>query len=102
MSDLISRSAFKSYLEEIRQEYLEEDTLSSNFAAEVIETVQEKYLVDAPAVDAAPVVHSEWEQVGIADRCKRCGAYIVVEQGTAEMNYCPNCGAKMDGGAEDG
>ena len=23
---------------------------------------------------------------------------LVMEQGTAKMNYCPNCGARMDGG----
>ena len=58
---LIDADAFKMLLEEIRQEYLEEDTYSSNFAAEVIETVQDEYLANSPTVDAVEVV-----------RCKDC------------------------------
>ena len=57
---LIDANAFKMRLEEIRQEYLEEDTYSSNFAAEVIETVQDEYLANAPTVDAVEVVHGRW------------------------------------------
>lgn len=37
-----------------------------------------------------------WVDNGIAMECSICGKAIVVEQGTAEMNYCPNCGVKMD------
>lgn len=60
---------------------------------------------DAPAVDAAPVVHGRWvkrtaivfddEMVGY--RCSECKTTW-----DAETDYCPHCGAKMDGGAEDG
>ena len=28
--------------------------------------------------------------------CNGCGACFVVIQGADKMNYCPNCGAKMD------
>ena len=54
---LIDADAFKMHLEEIRQDYLKEDTYSSNFAAEVIETVQDEYLAKAPTVDSVEVVH---------------------------------------------
>lgn len=37
-----------------------------------------------------------WVDNGIAMECSICGKAIVVEQGTAEMNYCPHCGVKMD------
>ena len=45
------------------------------------------------AVDAVPVVHGEWICQG-ADcwRCSVCGT-LSDDYG----NYCPNCGAKMDG-----
>ena len=64
---------------------------------------------DAPAVDAAPVVHGRWK----ADKdyfgdvyyiCSNCGCNWWLEDGTPEdntMNYCPECGAKMDGGDGD-
>ncbi len=62
---LIDANAFRTYLEEVRQEMLEEDTMSSNFAAEVIETVQDEYLQKPPTVDAVEVVRckdcKEWE-----------------------------------------
>jgi hypothetical protein len=28
--------------------------------------------------------------------CNQCGKWLVFERGNAEMNYCPNCGAKMN------
>lgn len=42
------------------------------------------------------VNQGKWLSHGIAFVCSLCKATIVVEQGTAEMNFCPNCGAKMD------
>ena len=47
------------------------------------------------------VRHSEWESNGIAMKCNQCEKCLVIEQGDAEMNYCPNCGAKMDGERKD-
>ena len=37
----------------------------------------------------------EWLADGIALKCSLCGKSLVVEQGDAEMNYCPHCGAMM-------
>ena len=58
---LIDANAFKVFLEGVRQDYIEENTFSSDFAANVIETVQDNYLELAPTVDAVEVV-----------RCKDC------------------------------
>ena len=71
-------------------------------------------LDSAPTVDAVPVVHGRWdgEGDGFADGeivldvwyCSECGHCI--DDGTDDPcvlpNYCPNCGAKMDGGDSDG
>lgn len=56
-----------------------------------------------PAADVAPVVHGRWIDAypGIEPNpmfmygiCSECG----FEQGISKyLNYCPNCGAKMDG-----
>ena len=46
-------------------------------------------LLQQPTVDAAPVVHEEW----IDGTCNNCG-----QVDFSKPNYCPNCGAKMDGG----
>ena len=49
-----------------------------------------------PAVDVAPVVHAQWIEdesgIIICPECKR--GYNLIAKFT---NYCPACGAKMDG-----
>lgn len=52
-----------------------------------------------PAADVAPVVHGRWNNMdGYKTRkvCSECG-WDVPEYGKF-YSYCPNCGAKMDGG----
>lgn len=62
-----------------------------------------------PSADVAPVRHGQWggEGDGYADGeividvwyCSECG--YCIDDGTDDQNilpnYCPNCGAKMDG-----
>ena len=57
-------------------------------------------ILAAPAVDAAPVRHGRWEcqkscPVCGEDRFKGLDADIWADW---EPPYCPNCGAKMNGG----
>ena len=42
----------------------------------------------------AAVRHGRWE--GKTYKCSLCGKWLDPLQGDADMNYCPNCGAKMD------
>ena len=53
---------------------------------------------DAPAADVAPVVHGRWVFGG--DGCVICSKCNEEESNDNHRNFCPNCGAKMDGGAE--
>ena len=46
----------------------------------------------AHTIEAEPVRHGRWVD-GI--KCNCCG-----QVDTTKPNYCPNCGAKMDGGAK--
>lgn len=60
---------------------------------------------DAPTIDAVPVVHARWEySFGsyCTPKCSCCGWNVPYnEDGRLDsLYYCPNCGAKMDGGAE--
>lgn len=50
-------------------------------------------------VDAVEVVHGRWDGEYLDPRfiCSECGKWFLVEDATGNMNYCPNCGAKMDG-----
>ena len=50
----------------------------------------------APTVDAEPVRHGHWVEAKYPlFTCSECGA-IYQDTGYG-YNYCPNCGAKMDG-----
>ena len=59
-----------------------------------------RVLADMAAADVVPVVHGGWSDNGIAGsvllKCSVCG----FDCGASSFFYCPNCGAKMDGGAE--
>ena len=65
---------------------------------------------EAPTVDAVEVVHGRWIVSGCGfDCCSECRKVYAYGYLTAmgikartQFNYCPNCGAKMDGGNEDG
>ena len=55
-------------------------------------------VIDAPAADVAPVRHVRWMchgDCGVTE-CSVCGWSI--EEYVGDYAYCPNCGAKMDGG----
>ena len=52
---------------------------------------------EQPTVDAVEVVHGRWVDDHDDPRyiCEECGKWLLIDDGTAEMNYCPNCGADM-------
>lgn len=58
-----------------------------------------------PAADVAPVMHSRWLRDGDFLICLHCEADMNEKNslgGFNHKNYCPNCGAKMDGGIDNG
>ena len=55
-----------------------------------------------PAANVAPVVHGRWEIV-VGSNGKEymvCSCCRVSQNLTGVFTYCPNCGCRMDGGAE--
>lgn len=55
-----------------------------------------KCIAEASTVDAVEVVHGRWVHKGAWHiECSEC-KHILAHIGEAK-NYCPNCGAKMDG-----
>lgn len=71
-------------------------TVNQSFVdhAEVIDI-----LSDMPTVDAVEVVHGRWIRRHNETKCSRCK--FIYYSNHDDFNYCPNCGAKMDGGNED-
>lgn len=61
-------------------------------------------LHDLPAVDVAPVVHGRWAHLGGDEWCCSACGFIITTEGSWDKptkKYCEDCGAKMDGGADD-
>ena len=55
---------------------------------------------DARAADVAQVRHGRWEwDTEDIYRCSNCAekSHVKEVMGHPEWDYCPNCGAKMDG-----
>ena len=58
-------------------------------------------LASVPAADVVPVVHGKWmpfhsEAAGDIQYCSACEIGF-----DAKTDYCPHCGAKMDGVADN-
>lgn len=67
------------------------------------------FLKRLPAADVVPVRHGRWAQHYVGQErapwgsdCSVCGEWLVIDRLVMQekYHYCPNCGAKMDGGAD--
>lgn len=76
-------------------------------------TDAKREIAEMPAADVVPVVHGKWI-IGTGDdefdvKCPKCGwddifevaGITAVKRISEPMHYCPNCGAKMDGGVDN-
>lgn len=57
-----------------------------------------------PRADVAPVVHGKWIEDHDYLKCPECGVMVKRDFTFFDIgnwNYCPNCGAKMDGKGEE-
>lgn len=69
------------------------------------------FIQSQPTADVVEVKRGEWQKSQFIGRrgfysikdfvCNKCGGAFGIEQGKFLMNYCPNCGAKMDGERRD-
>ena len=111
MDEYISRKAAIAYIREQSEECqkaFEELGGESGIYADAYNDLAEDFY-SIPAADIAPVVHGcfepcfdencNWRQ-GFA-KCSNCGKEYYA-QVINHFGYCPNCGAKMDGGADNG
>lgn len=91
MADLISRKA-------LLEKAWEADTQCG-----YVQVVDVGDIEDAPAVDAAPVVHGRWifNQEQWTWDCTNCKGWVGSGVRIRGYEYCPNCGAKMDGGNDN-
>ena len=98
--EYIRRDDFIQYLEKCKK-----GAAVTNLVWAAIMAI-ERDVRDMPAADVAEVVHEKW----LLDRwpswphreCSRCKIMIPRTKEVADQywQYCPNCGARMDGGNE--
>ena len=70
----------------------------NNAAIEPLQRVIDVQLGRMTAADVAPVVHGHWiRQDESFTRFKCSNPECGIENCSGFENYCPNCGAKMDG-----
>lgn len=113
MAEYINKSALYEKISQIEElamnRYLE--TPSNNPCCSMhLEQLNERtafkhIIADFPSADVAPVRHGRWEKQSGLYSCSECGKTCPydVQADVIEYwacNYCPNCGAKMDGGAD--
>ena len=57
---------------------------------------------EQPTADVVEVKHGEWKKHGYKWECSICRMRINLDGTPVQngLNYCPNCGAKMEGGVE--
>lgn len=87
MAEYIDR---KSVLDELCRDNCERTYDGTCHNCRMTETI-----ANFPAADVAPVVHGWWifNDDWWDFRCSLCGSYV---GNIKKLNYCPNCGAKMD------
>lgn len=102
MSDYIDRQAYIAALDYPEPEFFDDFRAGWIYGLGRAEVITRK----APAADVAPVVHGIWAEISgqirlgngecrewIKFYCSACDAHS-----NAPYSYCPNCGARMDGG----
>lgn len=86
-------------------EYIEREAMrDALYDANSITMEGVKIINQFPSADVAPVVHGRWEWIGpyrynddgMIGTCSVCKERLRL----FAYNYCPNCGAKMDGDSD--
>lgn len=106
MAEYIEREAIMEF--PIRKDHCDKERANEHFIFG-IESVLE-YVENLPAADVAPVVHGRWirphwKNSNYCCDCSECGGEAMHRDYQWDKNgiypICPNCGARMDGGADN-
>lgn len=108
--DLISRKEFLEAIDErerIARKYVPD--IQDDELRPTLKSIRE-FVRNRPGVDAEPVRRAQWKAANrrgtLCDRyvCSECGNMVMQAEGytySCTCNYCPNCGAKMEGETKD-
>jgi len=101
MAEYIEREAALKEIENADYSLIADDaeSLKADYLREIFENI--------PAADVATVTHGRWvfeaETLNTLSqtRCNICGWWTLDPSVDGAYNFCPHCGAKMDGGADN-
>lgn len=101
MADYISRDKAVAIFEALKNGTLED----GNRMAAAVWKLSAGIVSRLPAADVEPVRRGRWIEYPAAHyyKCSECRYTVpyrkaALMSGKRQYNYCPNCGAKMDGG----
>lgn len=83
MAEYIEREKVTELIDYFQEDY---------FEAEAYYGLLKEDFMQLPSADVAPVVHGQWKW-SEGGQCSECGFH----NSNFGYNYCPNCGARMDG-----
>lgn len=92
-----------AYVEKEKVLEIAKDKYYSDFHKSMADlTSLRELLEDTPAADVVEVRHSYWQcfNVRMSSRditCRYCHRTETISNGKEDFEYCPHCGAKMDG-----
>lgn len=104
--EYISRKAAIAYIREQSEECqkaFEELGGESGIYADAYNDLADNFC-SIPAADVAPVVRTRWAHLGGDEWCCPVCGFVITTEGSWDKptkKYCEDCGAKMDGGADD-
>lgn len=100
MAEYIEREALREILDGWRDAHADvDDVHGCGLLEDVICEVDAQ-----AAADVAPVVHGRWEHLGGDEWCCSACGFVITTEGSWDKptkKYCEDCGAKMDGGADN-
>lgn len=82
----------------VEKEYIEREALVERLKKEECDCEWLWTILDIPAAAVAPVKHGHWIYADGIFKCSECDYGFEHEGYMHFFNFCPNCGAKMDGG----
>lgn len=77
-----------------------EDWVQHRVFVQNMNDIDRQTILDLPSADAQPVRHGHWAEENGFIYCPFCGnpwGAPGCESMVKSFNYCPNCGARMDG-----
>ena len=103
MPEMIDKAKLLEYLAAIKpDEYV---SAYGEAAVDVINHV-ETYVSEMPTIEAEPVRHGRWSvkvlDIGGGDKIRMLQCSKCSRNANMKSDFCPNCGALMDGGADNG